>query len=296
MIRLEVFTGRPNPVWRLSGDVERRLIDWLQPATSTVQVGAGLLKGWLGYRGFTISDLPIVRRRPKRQDVDLPAAAREGIRQAMALAPYPSGFLSPFVNPELEAWLIGTAGTQLDRSIREYVERFIENFTSMWQGGPASPGCPPCNAADAPSYNPLPWNTPTAQPRNNCYAYANNQKTNTFPQPGRASGHTITPPADLRCGPIRRYSEADGLTVASDFSGSLAAGDGWYVALVIWPGRDYHWYRQDKNGCWSHKPGQTPVVNTDNAGKPIRDPRTCDRGPYTDFCTFMISKSSVTIR
>jgi hypothetical protein len=91
-------------------------------------------------------------------------------------------------------------------------------------------------------------------------------------------------------------AQSDGLVVTPNFSGHLAPGHGWYVALVIWPGVDYHWYRQDKVGCWSHKPGSTPARNTDNSGKPITDPKICDRGPYKNFCTYMITKSSVHIK
>jgi len=65
---------------------------------------------------------------------------------------------------------------------------------------------------------------------------------------------------------------------------------------VIWPGVDYHWYRQDKVGCWSHKPGSTPARNTDNSGHAIADPRTCNRGSYTNFCTYMITTRHVRIR
>jgi len=39
---------------------------------------------------------------------------------------------------------------------------------------------------------------------------------------------------------------------------------------------------------WSHKPGGTAVTNVDNQGHAIVDPRAADRGPYTEFCTFMI--------
>jgi hypothetical protein len=63
---------------------------------------------------------------------------------------------------------------------------------------------------------------------------------------------------------------------------------GHLVALVIAPGADFHWYRKGSDGLWSHKPGSTPVTNLDNAGNPIADPRVADRGPYTQFCTFMI--------
>jgi len=33
------------------------------------------------------------------------------------------------------------------------------------------------------------------------------------------------------------------------------------VALVIDPGIDYHWYRQNSDGTWSHKPGGGCVRN-----------------------------------
>jgi hypothetical protein len=60
------------------------------------------------------------------------------------------------------------------------------------------------------------------------------------------------------------------------------------VALVIWPGVDFHWYRKGRNKYWSHKMGGSPASNLDNAGNAIPDPRTADRGSYTEFCTFMI--------
>ncbi|MBV9102244.1 MAG: hypothetical protein JO060_01570 [Candidatus Eremiobacteraeota bacterium] len=50
------------------------------------------------------------------------------------------------------------------------------------------------------------------------------------------------------------------------------------------PGYDFHWYRRDRDGTWSHKPGGTEARNVDNSGHIITDPRTADRGPYTQFC------------
>lgn len=55
------------------------------------------------------------------------------------------------------------------------------------------------------------------------------------------------------------------------------------VALVIAPNLDYHWYRQDSDGLWSHKPGTTPVTRLDNSNNLIIDPQTANRGPYTEF-------------
>ena len=39
------------------------------------------------------------------------------------------------------------------------------------------------------------------------------------------------------------------------------------VAFVYEPWVDYHWYRQDKGGKWSHKPGATRVKRTKKSGK-----------------------------
>lgn len=49
------------------------------------------------------------------------------------------------------------------------------------------------------------------------------------------------------------------------------------VALVVDPGDDYHWYRQNSDGTWSHKPGSGTVRNFDDSGNLITDPSNCDR-------------------
>ena len=51
---------------------------------------------------------------------------------------------------------------------------------------------------------------------------------------------------------------------------------------------DFHWYRLDQNGFWSHKPGSTPVTASDNAGAFITDPRIANMGNY-HFVSFMTS-------
>lgn len=58
---------------------------------------------------------------------------------------------------------------------------------------------------------------------------------------------------------------------------------GYYsVYLVVDNCIDYHWYRQDKGGYWSHKPGRTPVKNLDASGKMIKNPAKADVGNYKD--------------
>ena len=68
-----------------------------------------------------------------------------------------------------------------------------------------------------------------------------------------------------------------------------------YIALVIWPGEDFHFYRLDKNFMWSHKPGHTPAINVDNKGELIHDPRTADRGHYIVFAGFLGNHPGVVV-
>lgn len=63
------------------------------------------------------------------------------------------------------------------------------------------------------------------------------------------------------------------------------------VALVIAPEQDYHWYRQNSDGTWSHKLGPSPVTNVDAGNQIITDPETCNRNysrnlNYEEFVGF----------
>ena len=49
------------------------------------------------------------------------------------------------------------------------------------------------------------------------------------------------------------------------------------VALFIYPGYDFHWYRQNSDGTWSHKVGGMEVTNLDFSGEVIYDPLESDR-------------------
>lgn len=49
---------------------------------------------------------------------------------------------------------------------------------------------------------------------------------------------------------------------------------------------DYHFWIQNADGTWSHKPGEQNVRNTDIDGKPIRDPLYSNRGRYDKVCGY----------
>ena len=52
-------------------------------------------------------------------------------------------------------------------------------------------------------------------------------------------------------------------------------------AMVVDRGNTFHFYRQNKDGTWSHKPGVLPVTNKDASGKKIYVPHFADRD-YSD--------------
>lgn len=282
IVTLDIFSGRPNPRWILDDDLAdalRERLAGLEGRTAAKPAGAA---GLLGYRGFHVQE-------------SAEAGARS-LHVHEGLVDPGQGQLSRVAGDrELEAFLLESARVDLPPAVVDHVREALAaprlDLESLLT--PEAVSCPPCNAADAPTYDPSKWNTPSVQPYNNCYNYANNQITNTFAQPGRATGKPIT---GLSCKGVEPSAQSDGLKPSSNFSDPLKPGQGWYVALVIWPGVDYHWYRQDRNGCWSHKPGGTAARNTDDSGNPITDPKTANRGNYTDWCTYMITTRNVTIR
>ena len=139
---------------------------------------------------------------------------------------------------------------------------------------------------EASAFNASFWNTTSVQPYNNCYNYASNRRTDTFAQPGWASCSETTV---MACSNVSTASSADG---AIRYPTCASSSPRWYMALVIWPGEDYHWYRYQSNGYWGHKPGRTAAKNTDNSGAVIYNPETANRGGYTNFCGYWFSPAT----
>lgn len=146
-----------------------------------------------------------------------------------------------------------------------------------------------------PYYNPGYWNNNSKRKRNNnCYNYTNNKPTNTYAQPGRASG---AEPWWTTCANYYQAAIADGLEPISDYPYTVL-GFKTGAALVVDLGSfnrnpDYHWYRLNEDGTWSHKPGGGSATNRDNSGNIITDPRTANRGRYSEFCGFFMIWSDI---
>jgi len=138
-----------------------------------------------------------------------------------------------------------------------------------------------------PSFQPTYWNDgSTIQYNNNCYNYSNNRRTDTFAQPGRATGHQYT---QISIAAVSSAAISDGLVPTT--ASAVSPNGQTKIALVIAPGYDYHWYRQDSNGMWTHKPGSTAATNVDNSGNVIYNPETANRGVYTQFAGYFFTPS-----
>ena len=279
-ITIDIFSGRENPVLELTGKEAQEAIKRLQPTRRIGKGERGLPpEPSLGYRGLIIEQvgepvkgLPRVFRLA-HGDMFGPRLAHRAADEAFE--DFVCGSTGPIRRLKL--------GEEFPGLLKKEIEHFHEvRLGWPWEGKPVWPLKQPCKCA--PLYEPAWWNVPQRQPKNNCYNYATNYRTDTFAQPGLAAGAKYMA---FKCASVKPAAVKDEL-IDSPTADNKCPNEGHLVALVIWPGGDFHWYRKGRNGCWSHKPGGTAVTNLDNNGVTISDPRTANRGPYTDFCTFMV--------
>ncbi|QRM54928.1 hypothetical protein [Sinorhizobium sp. BG8] len=299
-VTVDIFSGRPNPTWVVTDDrkIERMLKAFAENPAALSKVGEG--HQGLGYRGIQL------RLLGDDNEFKLPfqfVIANDASDASRSLLDVARGLIEdmtesriPFPDHQL---------TPLDKNIRKYVlKRFEEFHRSPFRLYPLDiftkrgirvtvrdPNCRECQYEES-RFNPGFWNNdPYVRANNNCYNYSRNWRTDTFAQPGRASGHWPNP---MACGDVSAGAMSDGLKKRCD----CLPKDEYprrLVALVVDPGFDYHWYRKQKGGFWGHKPGQTAARNVDNSNVVITNPETCDRGGYTDFCGYFYAGKSVQI-
>jgi hypothetical protein len=303
IVTLDVFSGRPNPSWRLSDKDNGGLLERIAGRAVASEAEAPAV---LGPRGYVIS-----AARDDEGPEGLPHVFRVG-GPSVEVAAAESGEapLSVTESQEISRFLMNTGRHVLDPDLIAILEASIQALAQPQPGPadalwpqPAEPlpeepppaeaevaaALPPCVIANTP-YNPGFWNTPAVQPKNNCYNYAMNWRSDTFAQPGRISGHMYS---QINCAAIGTAANWDGCH-------AYCSGSNKNVALVIWPPNvDFHWYRRQKEGFWGHKPGGTPARNVDNKGRLINGttltPANCDRGPYTIFCGYRFSPTGMRV-
>jgi hypothetical protein len=276
-LTIDIFSGRPNPVLEVEGAEAKRILDQVDLKASfrksTEKTAPEPFN--LGYRGVIVEQLD------KASD-KIPAMFRMAHDNA-----FEKVVLDRFGNFK---------GLPNKKDFRKYLETEINRYRKLrvdilkrWPWDIIWPPLNnPCKCAPDPDL--AVWNQASRVGINNCYNYGTNYWTNTFAQPGKAAGQQYTSLSGCTVAPGERSAKdgavADGLIDLPGADNKCPA-KGHLVALVVGPDYDYHWFRKGPNGRWSHKPGPTPATLLDNAGNPITDPRTADRGPYTLFCTFM---------
>lgn len=137
-----------------------------------------------------------------------------------------------------------------------------------------------------PKYEPEKWNNNSKiKSTHNCYSYVMNQivsKRKGKPQPGYfALYNSISNKEYKDCKSFYKRMKKDTPHLyLSSFDKPCRKGfSKGFIAVSNLKGKDtdYHFWRQDSNGLWSHKPGATDVVNVDADGKNINNPYLANR-------------------
>ena len=141
-------------------------------------------------------------------------------------------------------------------------------------------------------YNPDLWSNSRVMYRCDCYSYAFNCQV----MPGTNSLYEMSPGRgfDVTKDHFNKINSTMGSVVNAVIQDSESMGfmfveidkhtrcvSGTYkVALVVDNGKDYHWYRQNPDGTWSHKMGSGPVNCLDSESHIIYDPEKCCRSYF----------------
>ena len=151
-------------------------------------------------------------------------------------------------------------------------------------------------------YDPNLWNDDyKIRDSHNCYSYAMGKIVkglDSKAQPGYASGFNHINDNEYECKYFKNRIIKDSPgTYIENFDNSCLPGF-YKVFLALDPQVDYHWWRQDSNSLWSHKPGSTNVTNLDADDNIIHNPILANRNygtvNYKKPCFFACVYSDLT--
>ena len=84
----------------------------------------------------------------------------------------------------------------------------------------------------------------------------------------------------------------NGRSIRTAEKNTTPGSDEYKIAIVVAPGKDYHFYVQNSDGYWSHKPGTSSCTRYDASGNLITDPQSANRNysyaNYSTFCGYYI--------
>ncbi len=163
----------------------------------------------------------------------------------------------------------------------------------------------PPNGSEA-AYEPERWNEPV-QSNAKCYSYALNNQLNPD-NPAYIVGNSESGLENLFFKDLGAYGDdrmaapytkqkieegisADLTRFNADYNTSLHISEigrfdlcqeGCYKIAIIYGSYDFHFYRQNPDGTWSHKPGTSTARDYDANGDTIYDPQFCAWSSYYD--------------
>jgi len=162
-----------------------------------------------------------------------------------------------------------------------------------------------------PTYDHEKWtNDYNVMATHNCYSYLlddlHKYPMAGKPQPGLMSNEGYA--SKITCAEVRKRVIADNprcvITWASSLEFKKCPKEYYKGFLCVNSnGEDYHFYRQDDDGTWSHKPGSTEPTKVDASGKKILNPKKSNRNygfkggvNYNIPCSFFCIKNTKAIR
>ncbi|MFJ5774580.1 hypothetical protein [Streptomyces sp. NPDC093094] len=315
-ITLDIFSGRNNPCWEVRDlDQERETVeDFARHQSALGDIGSGFTG--LGFRGIKVDFTSDVKIAGLPSSFELagggaqdPFASAGLADRVLDTAPHGSHDTDVTDAETKEYWLAmrATAREEISRATRRGFTE-TQTFEPLYRqeddglAAEAEKQLRELNqrsatcAWDAAPFQPDFWNQSSVQPYNNCYNYAVNIRTDTRAKPGRYHGFQISPwvtGSEVAAGVFK-----DGLNV---WGTCQPEGNNRVIVAMVTGAfstgvRDFHFYRLDIGGHWSHKMAENMARRTDNSGIPITNPYLCDRGIYTEWNGFFQSHNSVRIK
>ena len=179
-----------------------------------------------------------------------------------------------------------------------------------------------------PEYQPEKWSDPYIEGSHNCYSYFLNRQVKAVkekcesicktkhktcpqrdsecsdlkPQPGdfeliKRTGSDKDKERNYQCPSIQKKILLDNPSLLPIEFNAKCPNNYYKGAYVVDPNNTFHFYKQDKSGLWSHKPGISKIANKDASGRTIFAPHFADRNyekdddndeaiSYTNFCGY----------
>lgn len=136
-----------------------------------------------------------------------------------------------------------------------------------------------------PSYKPKIWNNKNVRKYNNCYSYAFMDIDETRTKKQQPGKNMKRDKKKYNCNHFNNVLSADHPSLQKTNLETPCPCNNYKIALALDDNKtpnivdhdDYHFYRQDDNGFWSHKPGGNYVSNVDASGNKITNPENANR-------------------